>query len=75
MKKTNMAANSPKLQLKKQAIANLSKNEMAQVDGGQAAFTTSYGNCSGFACCHPETGPKPPGDFIVDLIDLTIKFF
>lgn len=73
MKKTNLAG-SAKLQLKKQAIANLSKNEMTAVAGGKPQFTTSYGNCSGFLCCERETGPKPPGDFIIDVIDLTTKF-
>lgn len=75
MKKVNNG--NAKLQFKKQAIANLSKTEMNQVEGGKenaAAFTTSYGNCSGFLCCHPDGGPKPTGDLIVDTIKISLIF-
>lgn len=51
MKKINPFGNE-KLRLKKQAIANLSKPDMAQVQGGEAAFTTSFARCSGFLCCN-----------------------
>ncbi|MGG9963930.1 class I lanthipeptide [Ferruginibacter sp. SUN106] len=43
-----------KLQLKKQAISNLSNVELRMVNGGVAeARTTSVGNCTGFFCCEP----------------------
>lgn len=51
MKKINSFGNE-KLRLKKKAIANLSKPDMAQVQGGEAAFTTSYGKCTGIFCCN-----------------------
>lgn len=51
MKKINSFGNE-KLRLKKHAIANLSKPDMAQVQGGEAAFTTSYGKCTGIFCCN-----------------------
>lgn len=58
MKKTNQI-NNGKLQLKKQAIANLSKPEQTMINGGKedaAAWTTSIGKCSGFMCCgHTDT--------------------
>jgi bacteriocin-like protein len=38
-----------KLTLKKKIITVLSDNEMQSVNGGG---TTSYSNCSGFACCN-----------------------
>ena len=52
MKKVNQAANS-KLQFRKEALVNLNRSEMDHVQGGEAAWTTSFGNCSGFLCCSP----------------------
>ncbi|MGG9963926.1 class I lanthipeptide [Ferruginibacter sp. SUN106] len=41
-----------KLQLKKQAVSNLSNADLNTIKGGaQEAWTTSIGNCTGFACC------------------------
>ncbi|MGG9963927.1 class I lanthipeptide [Ferruginibacter sp. SUN106] len=41
-----------KLQLKKQAVSNLTHAELSTVKGGVAeAWTTSIGNCTGFMCC------------------------
>lgn len=41
-----------KLQLKKQAVSNLTHAELCTVKGGVAeAWTTSIGNCTGFLCC------------------------
>jgi len=45
-----------KLQLKKQAVSNLSNSEMNAVRAGNAeaeALTTSKGSCTGFTCCDP----------------------
>lgn len=64
MKKITQATG--KLQFRKQAIANLSKAEQTQVNGGKAAFTTSFGNCSGFLCCNPDR------DIISDWTAITV---
>lgn len=41
-----------KLQLKKQAVSNLTNAELSIVKGGvQEAWTTSIGKCTGFMCC------------------------
>jgi hypothetical protein len=47
-----MKPNKPtkKLQLNKQAVSNLSKPEMQNIQAGDA-WTTSIGHCSGFTCC------------------------
>jgi hypothetical protein len=45
-----------KLQLKKQAVSNLSSAELSTVKGGLAEpqWTTSIGKCTGFLCCGPS---------------------
>lgn len=63
MKKITQPAN--KLQFKKQAIANLSRTEQSNVNGGKAAVTTSFGNCTGFLCCSPSKSRE----IIDDLLD------
>ncbi len=63
MKKINQ--NQGKLQFRKQAIANLTKSETENVQGGKAAFTTSFGNCSGFLCCSPTKSK----DILQDWLD------
>jgi len=41
-----------KLQLKKQAVSNLSNAELSTIKGGaEEAWTTSIGHCTGFLCC------------------------
>jgi len=42
-----------KLQLKKQAISNLSNSDLENLKGGlnAPAFTTSQGGCTGALCC------------------------
>lgn len=62
MKKITQAAN--KLQFKKQAIANLSRTDLAQVNGGKAAVTTSFGNCTGFLCCSPTKSREIIDDWL-----------
>ncbi len=49
MEKINQFSNG-KLQLKKTAITNLTRTDMMNVNGGEAAVTT-FGKCTGFACC------------------------
>lgn len=71
MKKTNQL-NQGKLQLKKQAIANLSRPEMTHVQGGEAAATTSFGKCSGFLCCDKTESIKIATKVIKDLFDQQI---
>lgn len=63
MKKITQPAN--KLQFKKQAIANLTRTDLANVNGGQAAVTTSFGKCTGFLCC----SPTKTRDIIDDWLD------
>jgi hypothetical protein len=73
MKKVNQT-NQSKLQFRKQAIANLSKPEMNNVQGGQAAVTTSFGNCTGFLCCNKTQSIEIATDIITDLLkDQIIK--
>lgn len=73
MKKVNQT-NQSKLQFRKQAIANLSKPEMSNVQGGQAAVTTSFGNCTGFLCCNKTQSIEIATDIITDLLkDQIIK--
>ncbi len=56
MKKNESTESRKKLQLKKQAIANLSKPEMTHVQGGgEAAWLPSFGKCRGFLCCADKT--------------------
>jgi hypothetical protein len=46
-----------KLQLKKQAVSNLSNAELKNINGGGeegAQWTTSIGKCTGFLCCGPS---------------------
>ncbi len=69
MKKTNQ--NQGKLQFRKQAIANLTKSETENVQGGKAAFTTSFGNCSGFLCCSPTKSTVLIDDIIPTIKCLT----
>ncbi|PSK93280.1 class I lanthipeptide [Taibaiella chishuiensis] len=64
MKKVNQTANS-KLQFRKEAIVNLNRSEMSHVQGGEAAWTTSFGKCSGFLCCSPSKSKE----LIKDIID------
>lgn len=65
MKKVNQ--NNSKLQFRKQAIANLSKSESENVQGGKPAWTTSFGNCSGFLCCSPTKSTVLIDDFFPTL--------
>lgn len=67
MKKVNQTTQS-KLQFKKEAIANLSKPEMSNVQGGQAAVTTSFGNCTGFLCCDKNQSIEITLDIIKDFV-------
>jgi hypothetical protein len=49
--------NKGKLQLKKQAVSNLSANELSTFKGGnEEAWTTSKNVCTGFLCCYPPIG-------------------
>lgn len=43
-----------KLKLGKEVVSSLTRNEQNSLLGGEAAFTTSYVQCSGFACCRPK---------------------
>jgi hypothetical protein len=50
--------NRKKLQLKKQAISNLTNADLEKVKAGteeDAAITTSWGSCTGRHCCPTNT--------------------
>lgn len=67
MKKINQF-NNGKLQLKKTAIANLTRTDMMNVNGGEAAVTTSFGKCTGFACCGKNESIEITIKIITDLV-------
>jgi hypothetical protein len=62
-----------KLQLKKQAISNLSKTELENVNGGvQQEFTTSWNNCTGWTCCGDGTTSITIVTIISVIVTITI---
>lgn len=53
-----MQATPGRLSLRKDVVTTLSENDMHLVNGGEAAWTTSFGNCSGWACCDKTQSEK-----------------
>jgi hypothetical protein len=52
----NQQPSNGKLQLKKQAVSNLSRAELEHVQGGDPGLiTTSWGGCTGWTCCGSTT--------------------
>lgn len=55
--------NKKKLSLKKKTISTMSEIEQRLVKGGNAAYTTSFTNCTHFICCGNTCSP---GGSVID---------